>query len=103
MHTIILQGTQTGGTDPEALHLSFYDSADPAEGQYVVFPVVLEYVATASLTLDLHTNTPDFYDVELETVAVTELTLDLHTNTPEFFDTELINIPFDPRMTRPRT
>lgn|GEM_PF-2974429 len=96
MHTIILQGTQTGGADPEALNLSFYDSADPAEGQYVVFPVVLEYVATASLTLDIHTNAPEFYDVELGTVVVTELTLDLHTNPAEYFNTEFINIPFDP-------
>jgi hypothetical protein len=92
MHTLILQGTQTGGVDPRALHLDFHDNTIRLES----YDARLDYVAGRQLTLDLFTNTQTFYDVVLLDVIVTNLSTTFFTNAEVPYDVILALVPFVP-------
>lgn len=89
MHTLLMQGTQTGGVNARELELDLF------ENEIESYSVVLDYVVPRSLTLDLHQNVTDTYAAVLALVVVRNLTLDYHVNVSDTYDVDLQLVPFE--------
>lgn len=91
MHRLVLQGTQTGGVDPAALHLTTVTNVD------TTFDTLrLEYVLGRSIFLARVTNVNTFDSLMLSRVTVRNLTATAVSNVNSFDTLQLQLLPFVP-------